>query len=159
MLTTRFAEPTDYPAIQALFQGMLTELAEQYPDQYKKEGAVLGLQENTFVNTLTSKDWAFVVAEDASQLHGVLQLSIDQDRDTSYRFPQKTAWIEELIIHPEAAFEETATALVEAAQAWAIDHKVPLLDCIVYHFNGPLKELLTKHGFGTVSTRVRKTLE
>jgi len=157
-ITVRSARPNDYEAVKALFSQMLTRFAETYPKQYRKEGAEASLKLQTFLNTLENEEWAFLVATEDDKILGAVQLSTDKDEDSEYRHPHTYAWIEELIVDQAANLEDVATALLTAAQTWAREKSITTLDFVVYALSPEVLELCQKHGFTTVSTRVRQSL-
>jgi len=155
-ITIRAAVPNDYEAVKTLYSQMLAEFAQNYPDQYRAEGAIASLKLQTFLNTLENEDWAFLVATEDTTIKGVMQLSVDADEDSEYRHPHTYVWIEELIVDSGASVEEIGTPLIEAAQVWAREKEIKNMDIIVYHIKPALLQLCQKLGFGTVSTRLRK---
>ena len=157
-LITRQADFADYEGISALYKARLARLAKEQPDQYRPEGAEIGLAEQPFINTIDNPTWAFIVAEQDGQIVGAIQVSGEEEPETEYRFARMRGWIEELVVTEGDAVETIATTLIERAQSWAKEQKMQDLDFIVYDFNSELLKVTEKLGFTTASTRVRKSL-
>jgi ribosomal protein S18 acetylase RimI-like enzyme len=150
----RPATSADFPALCDLW----IEIGEYHqaarPDMFHV-GFGLPRSPAWFEQVLASKDMGILVMADPSgAIQGLIVLARTEQAASRNRIASRFVEIQDLVVASAARRQGVATALLDAARAWAAARNVRRIELNVYEFNAVAQTLYEAEGYATVSRRM-----
>lgn len=120
----------------------------QRPDQSPRDRVF-------FENTLSDERQTVLVADDG-QIIGFVHVRMISTPDFPVFRPQTRGLIDAVLVAQERRRGGVATALMRAAESWALDRGAEGMDLSVYEFNETAREAFAAMGYSTLHRKMSK---
>jgi ribosomal protein S18 acetylase RimI-like enzyme len=153
----RKATMDDYDALCALFDEVDALHREALPHVFRDPGDVA--RSKAYVASIVEDENACLwVAEQRHKIVGLLHISLRETRDIPILVPRRYAVVENLAVSQAYRRRGLGSALLRAAERWALDKKAAQVELHVWEFNEGARTFYEMMGYGTASRRLWRSL-
>jgi len=153
----RQATMEDYDGLCAVLDQVDAQHRKALPQVFRDPGEPA--RSRAYIASIVEDENACLwIAEREEQIIGMLHVSIRETRDNPILVPRRYAVIENLAVAAGHRRKGIASALMQAANRWALGKGIRQIELHVWEFNEGARAFYTKRGYRTASRRLWRDL-
>jgi ribosomal protein S18 acetylase RimI-like enzyme len=148
----------DYGGLCTLFREVDALHREALPQVFRDPGDPA--RSRDYIASIVEQDdnTCIWIAEQRHQIVGLLHISIRETRDIPILMPRRYAVVENLAVSQAYRRRGIGSALLRAAERWALDKRATQIDLHVWEFNEGARAFYEMMDYGTASRRLWRSL-
>ncbi len=151
----RRAKEEDFLEITVLYRESFQLHHKAHPKIYKATPKY-PLYRGTFINMLEDKNELMLVAENAGQVVGFINASIEKDDSNYMHQAYRRVSVDDLCVSQNERRHGIGKKLMHSAEKWAAEKGIDELTMIVYNFNKIAMLFYESQSYRPISTRLTK---